>query len=77
MIKALRNRYTQAGVAVVGSAASVAAHAELPAAATTAFTTIQTDGLALVDLAWPVMIAVTGGFILLGLFKKAAKKAAS
>lgn len=62
-----------AATAFVGSVA----HAELPAAATTAFTTVQTDGLALIDLAWPVAVAITGGFILLGLFKKGVKKAAS
>lgn len=54
-----------------------AAMAELPAGATTAFTSITADAGDLIDLAWPVAIAITGGIIVLGLFKKFAKKAAS
>jgi hypothetical protein len=53
------------------------ASAALPAAATTAFTAIQTDGLALIDLAWPLVIAFTTGMIILALFKRIARKAAS
>lgn len=49
--------------------------AALPTAASTAFTTIQTDILALVDLAWPLMIAVTIAFIIMRLFKKSANAA--
>ncbi|TPQ24992.1 major coat protein [Methylomonas koyamae] len=49
--------------------------AALPTAAATAFTTIQTDILALVDLAWPLMIAVTIAFIIMRLFKKSANAA--
>lgn len=48
------------------------AFAALPGAATGAFTTLQTDALALVDLAWPAAIAITVAFIILRLFKKAA-----
>jgi hypothetical protein len=51
------------------------ASAALPAAATTAFAEVQTDGLALIDLAWPVVIAITSAFIIIKLFKKAANKA--
>jgi hypothetical protein len=50
------------------------AHAELPTGATTAFSAVQTDALALIDLAWPAVIAVVTGFIILKLFKKAANK---
>lgn len=71
-------KYLKTKLAIAASAFGVAsAHAALPEGATTAFTTIQTDGLALVDLAWPVLIAITGAFIIMGLFKKAANKAAS
>ncbi len=59
-----------AGMFVVGSA-----HAALPTGATTAFTTISTDAQALIDLAWPVVLLITGGFITLKLFKKTANKA--
>lgn len=71
-------KYLKTKLAVAASVmgASVA-NADLPEGVTGAFTTIQTDGLALIDLAWPVLIAVTGGFIIMGLFKKAAKRAAS
>jgi hypothetical protein len=62
-------------VALSGAAVSGVASAALPAGATTAFTALQTDGLALIDAAWPVATAVTVGFIILGLFKKAANKA--
>lgn len=51
------------------------AQAALNAGVATAFTTLQTDGLALVDLAWPVVTALTVAFIIIGLFKKAANKA--
>jgi hypothetical protein len=39
------------------------------------FTGLKDDALDLVDLVWPVVIAVTVAFIILGLFKKAANKA--
>ncbi len=51
------------------------ANAALNAGVATAFTALQTDGLALVDLAWPVVTALTVAFIIIGLFKKAANKA--
>jgi Phage major coat protein, Gp8 len=55
---------------VVGSAS-----AALNAGVAAGFTQLQTDALALVDLVWPVAIAVTVAFIILGLFKRAAGKA--
>lgn len=51
------------------------AQAALNAGVSGAFTQLQTDGLALVDLAWPVVTALTVAFIIIGLFKKAANKA--
>ncbi len=51
------------------------ASAALPTAAGTAFTSLQTDVLALIDLAWPPMIAITVGFIILRMFKRAASSA--
>jgi len=51
------------------------AHATLNSGVAAGFTALQTDALALVDLVWPVVIAVTVAFIILGLFKKAAGKA--
>ncbi|GEM_PF-838457 len=51
------------------------AHAALNPAIAPAFTGLQTDVLALVDMVWPVLIAVTVAFIILRLFPKAANKA--
>jgi hypothetical protein len=48
--------------------------AALPAVVGTTLTGIQTDGLALVDLVWPVVGAVTGAFILFKLFKRGSSK---
>ena len=70
-MKNIRTRIAQSVVA--GSVVlSGSAFAVLPDGATAAFSTVQTD--ALVDLAWPAVIAVTTGFIILKLFKKAANK---
>jgi len=58
---------------LTGVAAS--AHAALPAEATAAFGEISgsvTDVLAVI---WPIVAAVTGGFVLIKLFKKGANKA--
>jgi len=51
------------------------AFAALPAGAATAFTSLETDVLDLVDLAWPVVISITVAFILLRMFKRAANSA--
>lgn len=56
------------GLAVGSGVASAA----LPTAASTAFTTLQADVLDLIDLAWPAAIAITVGFIILRMFKRAA-----
>jgi len=54
---------------------AIPAHAALNAGISTAFTGLQTDALDLVDMVWPVLIAVTMAFIILRLFPKAANKA--
>lgn len=51
------------------------AEAALNSGVATGFSSLQSDALELVDLVWPVTIAVTVAFIILGLFKKAAGKA--
>lgn len=69
----LGSRITQAvgaGLAFV----AVQAHAELPAAATSAFTQLKGDAEALIVAAWPVVAAITVGFVLISLFKRAASK---
>jgi hypothetical protein len=75
--KKSRNLAMAAGA--VGSASMVSmgtANAALNTGVSTAFTALQTDGLALIDLAWPVITALTVAFIIISLFKKAASKAA-
>jgi hypothetical protein len=76
-INTVKQNGVYASVLTAGVALSSNASAELPTAATTAFSAIQTDGLALIDLAWPLAIALTSAVIVLSLFKKFARKAAS
>jgi hypothetical protein len=52
------------------------AFAVLPPSATTAFNDLQTDALALIDLAWTVLVPVTVAFIILRMFRRAASSAA-
>jgi TRAP-type C4-dicarboxylate transport system permease small subunit len=59
---------------IVGVFLSWSVYAALPSAATDAFTTLQTDGLALINAAWPVVGAIVVGFILIKLFRRAANK---
>jgi uncharacterized membrane protein YeaQ/YmgE (transglycosylase-associated protein family) len=49
-------------------------NAAVPIAATTALTDLQTDALAIVDLVWPVVGAVTIAFILIKIFRRGANK---
>jgi len=73
----MKNFMKNGGLVLAGSLASVsAANAALPAAASAAFTSLQTDALALVDLAWTAAIPITIAFIILGLFRRAASAAA-
>jgi|GEM_PF-3424938 len=62
--------------AVVGLcvAAAQSAHAALSAEIGTGLTLIQTDALALVDLVWPVVAALTAAFIMFKIFKRGANK---
>lgn len=46
------------------------ANAALPTGLSAGVTSIQTDGLALADLVWPVVIAITGAVIVFKLFKR-------
>lgn len=73
ILKKLGGKIT-AGLGVVLGATG-AANAALPVSATTAFTDLQTDALALVDLAWTAAVPITIAFIVLGMFKRAASSA--
>lgn len=71
-------RYGKAGALVAGTAGMLAgaqsASAALSTEIGTGLTAIQTDALALVDLVWPVVVAVTGAFIIFKLFKRGVSK---
>lgn len=63
--------------AAVAAAVSVSSSvfAAIPVEATTAFTTMETDGAAMIGDGWPILVAVTGGLILMGIFKKVLSRA--
>lgn len=58
-------------------AVSSASHAALPVYITDAFTEMQTNATDLIAEAWPVLILVFGGLVLMKLFKKFANRATS
>ena len=63
-------------IAVVAlTLATGSAFAALPASVGTSMSEVQTDGLALIDLAWPVLTAITVGIVIMKLFKRAVSKA--
>ena len=63
-----------AGAGLV-SGSIVSAHAALPTEATAAFTAISGNVTDVLAVVWPIVASVTGGFILIKLFKKGANKA--
>lgn len=72
----MRNIVKRVGAAVIGAVGVVAgtANAALPASISTKLTEVQTDGLALADLVWPVLIALFGSILLMKLFKRFSSK---
>lgn len=79
MKKALKARFMEmqskktaaiAGLMVVAGSA----HAELPAGVTTAISGLQTDALAMQGIVWTAVIALTGGWVLMRIFRKGANK---
>lgn len=70
------NQILKGGVvaSVLGLAAS--AHAALPTEATSAFTALSGNVTDIFAAIWPIVAAVTGGFVLISLFKKGASKVA-
>lgn len=50
------------------------ASAALPAGIATGLDAIEADGLALIDLVWPIVLTLFGGMILFKLFKRAGSK---
>lgn len=72
------NKLTQKLLAGAGlaSASVMSAHAALPPEAAAAFTTINGNVTDIFAAIWPIVAVVTGGFVLIGLFKKGAGKVA-
>jgi hypothetical protein len=71
--------YNRKNALILGAGSTAAllaqsASAELPAGVSTAMTSIQTDALAMVDLAWPVVTAITIAFVLFKIFKRVVAK---
>lgn len=58
-------------------AMSSASHAALPVYVTDAFASMQSDAADLMAQAWPVLIFIFGGFILMKMFKKFIGRATS
>lgn len=54
---------------------SAAAHAQEASSAEAAFTELQTQASNMASNAWPVVVAVVGSLLAIGLFKKFANKA--
>jgi hypothetical protein len=73
-----KSNYGKAGALVAGMggllATAQSANAALSTEIGTGLTGIQTDALALVDLVWPVVVAVTSAFIIFKLFKRGVSK---
>jgi len=71
--QALLARVALINAAFIGAVSS--AHAALPAEATAAFTAVSDNATSVLAAVWPIVGLVTGGFILIRLFKKGANKA--
>lgn len=54
--------------------AAGSAFAALPSGVGTGITSIETDGLAMVDLIWPVIISLVGAVVIMKLFKRFVNK---
>lgn len=65
---------TKVAVAASLAVASVSSFAALPAAIGTSLTAVETDGLALADLVWPVLISLFGATLIMKLFKRFGSK---
>lgn len=68
----IMTRVNAARTAVVGAllGAAASANAALPTGIDTELESIKTDGLAMADLVWPVVITLFGALVLFKLFKR-------
>ena len=74
MMNSIKGKIAACAGLVAASLASFQASAALPAVVGTSLTEVQTDALAAIDLVWPVVMAVLGGFVVLKIVKRAAGK---
>jgi len=63
------------GAGAVLVAVSALANAALPTEAAAAFTAISGNVTDILAVVWPIVTVMTGGFVLIKLFKKGANKA--
>lgn len=66
MKKRLFARLAAFSAAAIGGSAFAA----LPSGLSAGLTSIQTDGLALADMVWPVVLSIVGSLIVFKLFKR-------
>lgn len=59
---------------VLAFIASAGAHAALPTEAAAAFTAAQTNVTDILAVLWPIVASLTGGFLLIKLFKRGTSK---
>ena len=69
-------RHAATAVVVGLTVVTTQAQAALPAEATAAFTALSGNVTDIFAAVWPIVAAVVGGFVLIGLFKKGASKVA-
>lgn len=71
-----RNQFLKYSILALVMGAVGSAHAALPTEATSAFTALSGNVTDIFAAIWPIVATVTGGFVLISLFKKGASKVA-
>lgn len=71
-----QNQVVKGGLVASTMGLVASAHAALPTEATSAFTALSGNVTDIFAAIWPIVAAVTGGFVLIALFKKGASKVA-
>ncbi|WP_272679103.1 major coat protein [Providencia sp. PROV019] len=77
MLKSIKSKLFAASIIVSSVAlptAALAAESSIPQPAQDAITSIGETATGMIDLAWPVIALVVGGFLAIKLFKKVSNK---
>ncbi|MGF7409097.1 major coat protein [Providencia alcalifaciens] len=77
MLKSIKSKLFAASIVVssiVLPTAALAAESSIPQPAQDAITSIGETATGMIDLAWPVIALVVGGFLAIKLFKKVSNK---